>query len=142
MLFTLGLSLLTGILSGLAPALAAARPGAASNMSAASRTAQSSGGKSARFWPKTLVTVQVMLSLLLLVGAGLFLRTLRNLQNQDYGFERSHLLLAEFNAKLAGYKPGQTPALHQQLTERLSALPGIRSAALSITPPIQFAAWT
>jgi predicted permease len=142
MLFTLGLSLLTGILFGLAPALAAARTGAASNLSAGSRTAQSSGGKSARFWPKTLVTVQVMLSLLLLVGAGLFLRTLRNLQNQDYGFERSHLLLAEFNAKLAGYKPSQTPGLHQRLVERLSALPGVRSVALCATPPISGGNWS
>jgi predicted permease len=142
MLFTLGLSLLTGILFGLAPALASARTGAASNLSAGSRTAQSSGGKSARFWPKTLVTVQVMLSLLLLVGAGLFLRTLRNLQNQDYGFERSHLLLAEFNAKLAGYKPSQTPGLHQRLVERISALPGVRSTALCATPPISAGNWS
>ena len=142
LLFTLGLSLLTGILFGLAPALAAARTGAASNLSAGSRTAQSSGGKSARFWPKTLVTVQVMLSLLLLVGAGLFLRTLRNLQSQDYGFERSHLLLAEFNAKLAGYKPSQTPDLHQRLIERLSALPGVRSVALCATPPISEGNWS
>jgi predicted permease len=142
LLFTLGLSLLTGILFGLAPALAAARTGAASNLSAGSRTAQSSGGKSARFWPKTLVTFQVMLSLLLLVGAGLFLRTLRNLQDQDYGFERSHLLLAEFNAKLAGYKPSQTPGLHQRLVERLSALPGVRSIALCATPPISAGNWS
>jgi len=142
MLFTLALSLLTGILFGLAPAIAAARTGAASNLSAGSRTAQSSGGKSARFWPKTLVSAQVMLSLLLLVGAGLFLRTLRNLQNQDYGFERSHLLLAEFNARLAGYKPSQTPGLHQRLIERLSALPGVRSVALSATPPISPGNWS
>ena len=142
MLFALGLSLLTGILFGLAPALAAARTGAAGNLNAGGRTAQSSGGKSARFWPNTLVTVQVMLSLLLLVGAGLFLRTLRNLQNQDYGFERSHLLLAEFDARLAGYKPSQTPGLHQRLVERLSALPGVRSVALSATPPISFGNWS
>jgi predicted permease len=142
MLFTLGLSLLTGILFGLAPALAAARTGAASNLSAGTRTAQSNGGKSARFWPKTLVTVQVMLSLLLLVGAGLFLRTLRNLRNQDYGFERSHLLLAEFNARLAGYKPSQTPSLHQRLVERLSALPGVRAVALCATPPISGGNWS
>jgi predicted permease len=142
MLFTVGLSLLTGILFGLAPALAAARTGAAGNLSAGSRTAQSNGGKSARFWPKTLVTVQVMLSLLLLVGAGLFLGTLRNLQNQDYGFERSHLLLAEFNPKLAGYKPSQTPGLHQRLVERLSSLPGVRSIALCATPPISAGNWS
>ena len=142
MLFTLALSLLTGILFGLAPALAAARTGAAGNLSGSSRTAQSSGGKSARLWPKMLVALQVMLSLLLLVGAGLFLRTLRNLQNQDYGFERSHLLLAEFNPKLAGYKPSQTPGLHQRLMERLSALPGVRSVALSASPPISAGNWS
>ncbi len=141
-LFTLGLSLLTGILFGLAPALAAARTGAARNLSVGTRTAQSSGGKSARFWPKTLVTAQVMLSLLLLVGSGLFLRTLRNLQNQDYGFERSHLLIAEVNEKLAGYKPSQTAGLHQILVERLSALPGVRSVALSATPPISGGTWS
>ena len=142
MLFTLGLSLLTGLLFGLAPAILAARTSAAGNLNAGSRTAQSAGGKSARVWPKTLVTAQVMISLLLLVGAGLFLRTLRNLQNQDYGFERSHLLLAEFNAKLAGYKPSQTPALHQGLINRLSALPGVESVALSLTPPISGGNWS
>lgn len=142
LLFTLGLSLITGVLFGLAPAIASARTGAMSNLSAGSRTAQSSGGRSARFWPKTLVTVQVMLSLLLLIGAGLFLRTLRNLQNQDYGFERSHLLLAEFSPRLAGYKPSQTPDLHQRLIERLSALPGVRSVALSATPPISAGNWS
>jgi predicted permease len=142
LLFTLGLCLLTGILFGLAPAIAAARTGAAGNLNAGGRTAQSSGGKSGRFLPKALVTVQVMLSLLLLVGAGLFLRTLRNLQNQDYGFERSHLLLAEFNARLAGYKPSQTPGLHQRLVERLSALPGVRSVALSLSPPISGGNWS
>jgi predicted permease len=141
LLFTLAVSLATGLLFGLAPALTAARTGAATTLSSNARTAQSSGGKSSRFWPKTLVTAQVMLSLLLLVGAGLFLRTLRNLQNQDYGFERTHLLLANFNAKLTGYKPSQTPALHQTLLEHLSALPGVRSAALSLTPPISAGAW-
>ena len=83
-----------------------------------------------------------MLSLLLLVGAGLFLRTLRNLQNQDYGFERTHLLLADFDVRLAGYKPSQTPALHQQLLDRLSALPGVRSVALAVTPPISVGNWS
>jgi predicted permease len=142
LLFTLAVSLITGLLFGLAPALAAARTEAGTTLSSNTRTAQSSGGKSSRLWPKTLVTAQVMLSLLLLIGAGLFLRTLRNLQNQDYGFERTHLLLASFNAQFAGYKPSQTPALHQSLLEHLSALPGVRSAALSATPPISNGAWS
>jgi len=142
LLFTLAVSLITGLLFGLAPALTAAHTEAGTTLNSNTRTAQSSGGKSSRLWPKTLVTAQVMLSLLLLVGAGLFLRTLRNLQNQDYGFERTHLLLASFNAKLAGYKPSQTTALHQTLLEHLSALPGVRSAALSVTPPISSGAWS
>ena len=141
LLFTLGVSLSTALLFGLAPALTAARTGAASSLSSNARTSQSSGGRASRVWPKALVTAQVMLALLLLVGAGLFLGTLRNLQNQDYGFERTHLLLASFNAQLAGYKPSQTPALHQQLIERVSALPGVRSAAVSADPPISGGAW-
>ena len=142
LLFTLGVSLATALLFGLAPAFTAARTGSTLSLSSNARTAQSSGGRASRFWPKTLVTAQVMLSLLLLVGAGLFLRTLNNLQNQDYGFERTHLLLVEFDPSLVGYKPHQAPALRQQLIERLSALPGVRSVALSATPPISGGNWS
>jgi predicted permease len=142
LLFTLGLSLFSGLLFGLAPAVATAHIGAAGNLSAGSRTGQSSGGKTSRIWAKLLVSAQVMFSLLLLIGAGLFLRTLRNLQNQDFGFERSHLLVAEMNPRLAGYKPSQTPELHQRLLDRLSALPGVRSVALSLTPPISPGHWS
>lgn len=142
LLFTLTVSLATGLLFGLAPALTAARTGSATTLSSNTRTAQSSGGRTSRFWPKALVTAQVTLSLLLLVGAGLFLRTLRNLQNQDYGFERTHLLLASFDTQLAGYKPSQAPALYQTLLEHLSAIPGVHSAALSATPPISSGAWS
>jgi predicted permease len=142
LLFTLGVSVATALLFGLAPAFAAARTGSTLSLSSNARTAQSAGGRASRFWPKTLVTAQVMLSLLLLVGAGLFLRTLNNLQNQDYGFERSHLLLVEFDPSLVGYKPHQAPALHRQLIERLSALPGVRSVALSATPPISGGNWS
>lgn len=142
LVFTLAISVLTGFLFGLAPALTAARVGAFNTLSSSARTAQSSGGKSAHFWPKVLVAAQVMLSLLLLVGAGLFLRTLRNLQNQDYGFERTHLLLADFDAPMAGYKPNQAPDLDQRLIDRLSGLPGVRSVALSDNPPIGNSMWT
>jgi predicted permease len=137
--FALAASLLTGLLFGLAPALSAARTGAAQNLGSSARTSASS--RTNRFWPKLLVTAQVMLSLLLLVGAGLFLRTLRNLENQDYGFERSHLVIANFDSRAAGYKSDQLPALHQQVIERLEALPGVTSAAFSETPPMSYGAW-
>ena len=137
LLFTLAASLFTGLLFGLAPAIVSARTGAAGSLSSNARTAQSSQGRSSRLWPKMLVTVQIILSLLLLVGAGLFLRSLRNLQQQDYGFNRTHLLLADFDPKLAGYKSTQAAALNQQLIDRLSALPGVRSVAVANTLPIQ-----
>jgi predicted permease len=136
LLFTLAASLFTGLLFGLAPAIVSARTGAAGSLSSNARTAQASQGRGSRLWPKTLVTAQIILSLLLLVGAGLFLRSLRNLQQQDYGFNQTHLLLADFDAKLAGYKSTQAAALNQQLIDRLSALPGVRSAAVANTLPI------
>lgn len=141
-LFTLGVSLVTALLFGLAPAVVASRVGDRRPLNTSARTAQGGGGRSSRFWSKTLVTAQVTLSLVLLVGSGLLIRTLNNLQNQDYGFERTHLLLADFNPKLAGYLPHDTPALDQLLLERLSAIPGVRSVALSATPPISPGSWS
>jgi predicted permease len=137
--FTLGVSLVTGLLFGLGPAIHAARAGAAASLSSNARTVTSS--HASRLFPKILVTAQVMLSLLLLVGAGLFLRTLTNLLNQDFGFERTHLLLAEISPAIAGYHPEQAAALNRTLVERLSALPGVRSAALSESAPIGFSIW-
>jgi predicted permease len=140
--FTLAVSLLTGFLFGLAPAISAARTGARGTLSSTTRTVQGGSGRLANFWPKSLVSAQVMISLLLLVVAGLFLRSLRNLENQDYGFERNHLLLAQTNARLGGYAPHQVAALHQQLLERLAAIPGVRSVALAQMPPISGGSWS
>jgi predicted permease len=141
LLFTLGISLAAGVLFGLAPALEAARSGAGPALHAGARTSGATGGRARRLWPRALVTAQIMLSLLLLVAAGLFLGTLRNLSTQDLGFERTQLLLAEFDPHLAGYTPEQVPALNARLIERIEATPGVRGAALSATPPISFGAW-
>jgi predicted permease len=141
LLFTLGVSVFAGLLFGLAPALHVARASAMPAMNATTRTAAGRGGRTTRWWAKALVTSQIMFCLLLLVGAGLFLRTLRNLQNQDFGFERTRLLIADFSPDLAGYKPAQIPALNQRVLERLSAIPGVRSAALAGSPPISFGTW-
>jgi predicted permease len=142
LLFTLGVSMATALLFGLAPAIVAARTGAGASLHSAARTAESSGGRGAQFWPRALIAAQVTLSVLLLVGAGLYLRTLRNLQNQDYGFERTHLLLADIDERLAGYHTTQVAALHHTLLERLAAIPGVHSAALSLTPPISYGSWS
>jgi predicted permease len=142
LLFTLGVALATALLFGLAPAVVFARIADRESLNSSARTVRGGGGRTSRFWPKTLVTSQVVLSLLLLVGAGLLLRTLRNLQHQDYGFERTHLLLAQFDEKLAGYQPHQAQGLHQTLLERLAAIPGVRSVALSANPPITNGTWS
>ncbi len=142
LLFTLGVSVVAGLLFGLAPALHVARASAMPAMNASTRTAASSGGRTSRWWPKALVIGQIMFCLLLLVGAGLFLRTLLNLQNQEFGFERTHLLIAEMGPDIAGYKPEQIPAFNQRVLDRLSAIPGVRSVALASAPPISFGAWS
>lgn len=140
LVFTLAVSVATGALFGVGPAVAAARS-ATHAMPGSLGRAAAGRGRAARWWPRSLIVGQVTLSLVLLVAAGLFLETLRNLQHQDFGFERHLLLLARFDARLAGYSPLQASALHQRLLERLSALPGVQSAALAETPPISSGNW-
>ena len=91
--------------------------------------------------PRFLVVSQVMLSLMLLAVAGLFLRTLRNLENQDFGFDRHNVLLVRFNAKFAGYKPEQLNALYERMMERMKALPGVSSASFSGQPALIGGNW-
>ncbi len=140
LMFTLATSILTGILFGFVPAWLASRTDSSLASNFTTRTSEASKGH--RVWTKALVAVQIAFSLVLLIGAGLFLQTLRNLQGEDYGFNRTHLLMAEFDPRLAGYTPRQTPALYNRLLERLHQVPGVRSAALAITPPINAGGWS
>ena len=78
---------------------------------------------------------------MLLVGAGLFLRTLRNLQNQNLGFESRKLLLVQFLPEAAGYLPPQLSSLYNNILQRVDALPGVRSATLSSVPVINPGQW-
>jgi len=147
LLFTLGVSLVTGLLFGLGPAISSARAstravnqtGHTQSLNSSSRGASAS--PTARLVPRLLVTAQVMVALLLLVGAGLFLRSLNNLEDQDFGFERSNLLLVDFNPALGGYTPDRMGALYQTILDRLESLPGVRSASISETPPISNGNW-
>jgi predicted permease len=139
--FTFGLSILTALLFGIAPALRISRMSATPALTSNTRTASSSGGRASHLLPNILVTAQVMLSLMLLAGTGLFLRTLRNLQTEDYGFNRTNVLLVQFNAKFAGYKPEQLNGLYDRILSRLDALPGVKSATLSGVPAINAGNW-
>ncbi len=137
LLFTLGVSLLTGLLFGLSPAVRVSRTRVVPRLNA--RNAASAA--SSRLIPKFLVTAQVSLSLVLLVGAGLFLRTLSNLERQDLGFENHKLLLAQLLPEAAGYKPQQLSGLYTKILDRVEALPGVRSATLSGVPVIHPGQW-
>lgn len=139
--FTSAICLATGVLFGLAPALRVSRMSASNALNASARTVGSSGGRSGRLLPKTLVVGQVMLSLVLLAVAGLFVRTLHNLRSRDLGFNRTSLLLVCTNPKFAGYKPEQLNALYERILTRVEALPGVRSAALSGSQPIARGNW-
>jgi len=139
--FTFVVSLATGILFGLAPALRVSRMNLVPGLKAKSRSVTGDGSGFGGLLPGILVASQVTLSLVLLVGAGLFVRTLRNLQNQDFGFNRRNVLLGFFNPNIAGYKPEQVDSLYQRILERMNALPGVRSATLSGAPPIDPGSW-
>src|ERR1041385_3934806 len=118
--FTLALSLLTGIVFGLAPA---GRPTKVNLTPSLKDGARASTSIHRSFLSRGLVVVQVALSLLLLVGAGLFVRTLVNLQRVDPGFNTQNLLLFGVEPGLIGYKDEKLRQLYQQISERLEKLP-------------------
>jgi predicted permease len=141
LVFTLGVSLLTGLLFGLAPALRVSRMSPLEGLKTSAR-AVAGGARAGRFpLPKVLVAAQVAVSLVLLVGAGLFTRTLNNLVHQNFGFDRENVLQAHIDPRIAGYKPEQLDGLYQRLLDRVEALPGVRSAALAAIPPLSNMRW-
>ena len=129
--FTLGLSMLTAILFGVAPALQGTRV----DLAGSSRQGSGTETRSTRKSSNSLVVSQVALSVLLLIGAGLFAQTLRNLLAADTGFEQASVLVVRLDPLATGRSPGELPALHQQLLARVSTLPGVRTAALSDRVP-------
>jgi predicted permease len=140
--FTLGLSLLTGILFGLAPALRLSRVSVAPGLGASARSVAGAGSRTARILPKMLVAVQVGVGLVLVLAAGLLTRTLRNIEQQDLGFNRQNLLFVSFDSQIAGYKPEQARLLNQRILDRVRTLPGVRNAALSSSPLISMGSWS
>ena len=141
LLFTFGTCLLTGVLFGIAPAWRGSRSNVAGALNANARTAGGMGTQTGRWIPKTLIVAQVMLSLVLLAVAGLLLRTLENLRAQDLGFNRTNVLLVEMNPKFAGYTPERLNGLYDRILTRIDALPGVQSASISGSPPMNHGNW-
>src|SRR5439155_15858848 len=129
----LGLSAVTAVLFGLAPALRASRPDLLTALKNEVIAFQGSRGFNAR---NALVVLQVSISLVLLIGTGLFVRSLLNSGSIDLGFRPDHLLLASIDPNLQGYSESRAKAFFFQAQERLNGSPGMVSAAIADFTPL------
>jgi predicted permease len=123
--------LLTGVLFGLAPALESTRATLAGSLKDDGALVR---GRSRFGLRRLLVVAQVALCLLLLVGAGLFLRSLRNTAGINTGLKTDSVLMASVNPRLNGYTPAQVTNFYQQLQARLAAMPGVQAVGMSEVP--------
>ena len=132
LIFNFSLALLVSLIFSLAPAAQFWRPNLAP---ALKQQAMTAGGGPLRF-RRISVAVQIGLSLLVLVGAGLFVRTLHNLKSLNVGIATDHLVTFGIQATLAGYQPDQTRDLDTRVLQMLAALPGVRSVAGTSDPEL------
>jgi predicted permease len=128
LVFTLAVTLLTGIMFGLVPALRTTRPDISRTLKDEGGAVVGGGHGKLR---NALVVAQVSLSLLLLIGAGLFLRTLSNLSNLGPGFPAERLVGFQIDPSRSGYTPERAKVFFQQLTDSLGSIPGVQSAGLA-----------
>jgi predicted permease len=128
--FTAGVTFLTGLVFGLVPALRGTRVNLTDSLRDTGRGVTSGSGR--LNLAKGLVIAQVGLSLVLVAGAGLFLRTLWNLQSVGLGYPKEKLLMATVDGLTAGYKDARASSLWRELTEKLRSTPGVQGATYSI----------
>ena len=138
LLFALAISLATGVLFGLLPAWQTARPHVVRALKEEGGSVTVGGHVRLR---KGLVAAQVALSLLLLVGAGLFARSLWNLRALDPGFRVDHLTTFSVDPALSGYTPDRAVGFYEQLQDRLAAIPGASSVSMAAVTPLTDSAW-
>ncbi len=134
--FTAGISLLTGILFGIAPALTSLRVDLTGAFKESEGGTAGTGRAAGRWFSvgNLLVVAQVALAVVILVGAGLLARTLRNLRNADLGFSARNLVMFNIDPSLAGYKDAKVSDIFRQLQRRISEALGISSSSYSFTP--------
>jgi len=136
--FTFAVSLLTGIIFGVAPAWMTA----AADPADALRGANRSVGGHVGWSQKSLVIAQAALSLILLCAAGLLVQSLRNMHHQHFGFETDNRYIVEIDPQMAGYKPPQLDALYRQLHDNLAVIPGVVQVSFSLYCPMQGNNWS
>jgi predicted permease len=129
--FTVGISLITSIFFGIVPAIRATRFDITPTLKDAGRN---STANTSSLLSKSLVVLQVSVSVLLLIGAGLLVRTLQNLRRVDTGFNAKNLLLFSVDPSLIGYKEEKLAQLYQQMFARLESIPGVQSVTFSRHP--------
>jgi predicted permease len=140
LLFTLGLTVLTALVFGLAPAARASRPDLWGTLKDAVGAKPGMGGS--LFLRKGLVSAQVALSFLLLFGAGLFVRSLQNLRSTNTGFrDLDNLITFQVAPALNGYDAERTVQFYSELLDRMRAIPGVKSAALATVPLLHGWEW-
>jgi predicted permease len=137
LLFTLGVSLLTGVLFGIAPAWMTSHADPVEALRGANRSV---GGRRS-LAQKSLVVAQVAMSLVLLSAAALLGQSLRNLEHQDFGFETKGRYIAWINPILGNYKPEQMEAMFRQIDDRLLRIPGVRMVAPALYAPMTGDSW-
>ncbi len=133
---TILISILTAMVFGILPALRSS--GLAPIAVLKEEAGSMSGGIHKSRLSRALVVAQISLSLLLLICAGLFARSLRNAQRSDPGFDPNHVLLASYELGPLGYSEAQGIAFHRQVLSKLSALPGVESVTLADFSPLSF----
>jgi predicted permease len=135
--FAFGVSLLTGILFGIAPAWMSTRVDPAEALRGASR----STGKDSAWGQKTLVITQAALSVILLCAAGLLIRSLGNMRNQNFGFQTANRYILHIDPQMAGYKPAQLEPFYRRLRDSLSSIPSVERVSYSIYSPMDGDNW-
>jgi predicted permease len=134
--FTATVSVASGVAFGLAPAFQTTNPDLASTMKAQAGTVTSGGSEV--YLRKGLVVAQMALSLLLLAGAGLFLRSMGNLRHIDLGFRPDHLMSFRIEPSLSGYRGLRAIAM---MDTQVASLPGVRAVAMTQTPVLVGSSW-
>jgi predicted permease len=137
--FLAAVTLGTGLLFGLFPALHSTRPDLVSTLKSIS--GQPSGARSARFFRSALATTQITLSMALLAVAGLFTKSLFNVSRVDLGVDAENVITFGISPQLSGYTPDQSRQLFQRLEEELAAQPGVLSATASLVPLLAGSNW-
>ena len=134
LLFTLGISLLTGLLFGVAPAFKASVPDLADTLKLGGRGGSFGWGRNKL--RSLLVVSEIALSLVALVGAGLFVRSMRDAQKMDPGFESKNLFMLAFDLGALHYEEGRGQQFLRAAVERASATPGVKAAAVASNFPL------